>query len=97
MELVIRSCSECPWLYYNHGLLKCTFNANLCIRNKDDPRFPLDCPIKNGKLTIKIEPLKTCEKCKWRQEKYCTLYNGKITLLNNKHIRLPICLRNEKK
>lgn len=96
MKIVLRSCSECLFLYYKrNGLLSCTFSCNLYFRKNNDPRFPMDCPLTN-KTSIKIDPILTCEKCGWIQDGHCMLYCGKLTIKNNKELRLSVCIDNER-
>lgn len=97
MKIVLRSCSECPFLFYKKGLLSCTFGINITTRQKNDPRFPINCPLKDRPSSlIEVDPIKTCEGCCWAIDGFCYLYCGKLTKINDKLYRVSICIDNEK-
>ena len=96
MKIVIRSCSECPVLFYTRSnVLTCTFGFNLAHRT-DDPRFPCECPMKQEACVIKVDPIPTCDKCGWCVNEFCRLYNGRLERKNDKEYRLSICMDNER-
>lgn len=96
MKIVIRSCSECPFLYYTRdNVLTCTFGCDLNHRS-NDPRFPCECQMKQEACLIKIDPSPTCDKCGWCVNNFCMLYNGKLNVLFDKPYRLSVCIDAEK-